>query len=80
MSDPDPLVEEIVRARRDRRPLVIAVAIGIMLGVAAGMAMLLGAIDGDRSRNHAALAFFVMPLVVCMAVGYSIYRWRMRRR
>lgn len=80
MSDPDPLVEESVRARRDRRPLVIAAAIGIMLGVALGMAMFLGALGGDRSRNHAALAFFVTLLIVCMAVGYSVYRWRIRRR
>ena len=80
MSDPDPLVEEMIRARRDRRPLVIAAAIGIMLGVALGMAMFLGALGGDRSRNHAALAFFVTPLVVSMAVGYGVYRWRTRRR
>ncbi len=80
MSDPDPLVEEMVRARRDRRPLVIAAAIGILLGVALGMAMVLGAIGGDRSQNHAALAFFVTPLVVSMALGYAVYRWRIRRR
>jgi CHASE2 domain-containing sensor protein len=80
VSDPDPLVEEIVRARRDRRPLVIGAAIGIIAGLALGMAMFLGALGGDRSRNHAALAFFVTPLIVSMAVGYSVYRWRTRRR
>lgn len=80
MSEPDPLVEEIVRARRDRRPLVVAAAIGIVLGVALGMPMFLGAIGGDQSRNHAALAFFLAPLVVSMAIGYALYRWRIRRR
>lgn len=80
MSDPDPLVDEIVRARRDRRPLVIAAAIGITLGAALGMAMFLGAVGGDRSRNHAALAFFVAPLLVCLAIGYGMHRWRTRRR
>lgn len=80
MSDPDPLVEEMVRAGRDRRPLVIAAALGIMLGVALGMTMFLGALGGDRSRNHATLAFFVTPMIVCMAVGYGVYRWRIRRR
>lgn len=80
MSDPDPLVEEILRARRDRRPLVIAAAIGIIVGVALGMAMFLGALGGERSRNHAALAFFVSPLILSMAVGYGVYRWRIRRR
>ena len=80
MSDPDPLVEEILRARRDRRPLVIAAAIGIITGVALGMAMFLGALGGDRSRNHAAILFFVTPLIVSMALGYGVYRWRIRRR
>lgn len=80
MSDPDPLVEEIVRARRDRRPLVIAAALGIVIGAVLGMAMFLGALGGDRSRNHAALAAFVTPLIVSMTVGYGVYRWRIRRR
>lgn len=80
MSDPDPLVEEMVRARRDRRPLVIAAAVGIMVGVALGMTMFLGAIGGDRSRNHVALASFVTPMLVSMAIGYGAYRWRIRRR
>lgn len=80
MSDPDPLVEEILRARRDRRPLVIAAAVGIIVGVALGMAMVLGALGSERSRNHAALAFFVSPLIISMALGYGAYRWRIRRR
>ena len=80
MSDPDPLVEEMVRARRDRRPLVIAAAIGIVVGVVLGMAMLLSTLGGDRSRNHAALASFLTPMLVSMTVGYGIYRWRSRRR
>ena len=80
MSDPDPLVEEIVRARRDRRPLVIAAALGIVIGAVLGMAMFLGALGGDRARNHAALAAFVTPLIVSMTVGYGVYRWRIRRR
>lgn len=80
MIDPDPLVEEMVRARRDRRPLVIAAALGIMLGIALGMAMFLGALGGDRSRNHLPLAFFVSPLIVSMSIGYGVYRWRTRRR
>ncbi len=80
MSDPDPLVEEMVRARRDRRPLLVAAALGIVLGVALGMAMFLGALGGDRSRNHAALAYFVTPIFVSMGIGYGVYRWRIRRR
>ena len=80
MSDPDPLVEEIVRARRDRLPLVVAAAVGILLGVVLGMSSFLGALAGDRSRHHAALAFFVSPLIVSMAIGYGLYRWRIRRR
>ncbi len=80
MTDADPLVEEMLRARRDRRPLVIAAAIGITLGVALGMAMLLGALGSDRSQNLAALAFFVAPLLVSMTIGYGVYRWRTRRR
>lgn len=82
MSDPDPLVEEMVRARRDRLPLVIAVSLGIVLGVALAMATFLGALDGgDRyhTRNHAAFAFFG-PLIGCMAIGYVVYRVRTRRR
>ena len=80
MSDPDPLVEEIVRARRDRRPLVIAVAIGITVGVGLGMWTLLGAVGADRPRNHAALGYFVTPLIVSIAIGYVAYRWRTARR
>lgn len=82
MSDPDPLVEEMVRARRDRLPLVIAAAVGIVLGVALAMATFLGALDrGDshHTRNHAAFAFFG-PLIVCMALGFVVYRVRARRR
>jgi sterol desaturase/sphingolipid hydroxylase (fatty acid hydroxylase superfamily) len=82
-ADPDPLVEEMMRARRSRRPLVIAVSIGIVIGVALAMAMFLGALGGeeprDHSRNRAAMAFFVAPLVFT-AIAYAIHRWRGRRR
>lgn len=84
MADPDPLVEELVRARRDRRVLVVAAVIGIIAGVALGMAMFLGAlgsaVEGAEQSNHDALAFFLVPLIVSMAVGYVVYRWRSARR
>ncbi len=71
-----------MRARRDRLPLVIAAAVGIVLGVALAMATFLGALDrGDtyHTRNHAAFAVFG-PLLGCMAIGFVVHRLRSRRR
>lgn len=84
-ADPDPLVEEIVRARRDRRPLVIGAAVGIIAGVALGMGFMLGALGSAAQgaggdRNHAALAFFIGPPIITIAIGYAVMMIRMRRR
>ncbi len=83
--DPDPLIEEIVRARRDRLVLVIAAVIGIVVGAVLGMGFTLGAfgsaVDGARHpRSPAALLFFVAPLAVTMPVGYLVYLAIRRRR
>ena len=78
-ADPDPLVEELVRARHDRQVLAVAVGVGIVASVVLGIFFSLGAIGGDRPRNHAALAFFVLPLVASIGIGYGLY-WLRRRR
>ena len=85
MADPDPLVEEIVRARRERRPLVVGAVIGIIAGVALGMGFTLGALGSaaegaSGGRNHAALVFFIGPPIVTMAIGYAVVAVRRRRR
>ncbi len=83
MSEPDPLVEELLRARRDRRPLVIAVVIGIVAGVVLGMASVLGtfgaAVSGPRDRHMATLLYFVAPVVVSVGAGALLTRARQRR-
>ena len=68
-----------MRARRDRRVLVVSVAIGIVASVVLGLGSALGALGGAEPRNHAALAYFVVPLAVSVAVGYGLY-WLRRRR
>jgi hypothetical protein len=84
--DPDPLVGEIQRERRDRRVLVIAAAIGIISGAVVGMAFMLGAIDdageatGGLLHGHGALLGILGPPVLCMAIGYAIFALRRRRR
>jgi len=85
MADSDPLVEEIVRARRDRRPLVIAAVIGIVAGAALGMGFTLGALGSAAEGTHgvhrtAALLFFIGPPIVSMAIGYAAVALRRRRR
>ena len=78
-ADPDPLVEELVRARHDRQILAVAVGVGIVCSVVLGVFAALGALGGDRARNHAALAYFVLPLVASIGIGYGLY-WLRRRR
>jgi hypothetical protein len=85
MADSDPLVEEIVRARRDRRPLVIAAVIGIVTGAALGMGFTLGALGSASQGTHglhdpAALLFFIGPPIVSVAIGYAMVVLRRRRR
>ncbi len=80
MADPDPLVEELVRARRDRQVLAVAVGIGIVLSVVLGVGSTLGALGGAHYRNHGALAYFVVPLGASVGVGYGLYWLRRRRR
>ena len=80
MADPDPLVEELVLARRDRQVLAVAVGIGIGLSVVLGVGSTLGALGGEQARNHGALAYFVVPLVASTGVGYGLYWLRRRRR
>lgn len=78
-ADEDPLVEELVRARHDRQIIAVSVGIGIVCSVVLGVFFALGAIGGDRPRNHAALAFFVLPLGASIGIGYALYWWRRRR-
>jgi hypothetical protein len=78
--DPDPLVEEVLRARRDRRVLVVAIAIGIVTSVVLGLGAALGGLGGAEPRNHAALAYFVIPLVASLVIGNGLYWLRRRRR
>ena len=84
--DPDPLVHEHQRERRDRRVLVIAAAVGIISGAVIGMAFVLGAIGDDAGpahgwlRNHGVVFFILGPPLVSMAIGYAIYAVRRRRR
>jgi len=84
--DPDPLVDEIQRDRRDRRVLVVAAAIGIIAGAIIGVAFVLGAL-GDAAyqthglfRDHDVLLFIAGPPLVSMAIGYAIFALRRRRR
>ena len=80
VADPDRLVEELVRARHDRQVLAVAVGIGIVLSVVLGVGSTLGALGGEHYRNHGALAYFVVPLVLSIGVGYALYSLRRRRR
>jgi hypothetical protein len=79
-ADPDPLVEELVRARRDRLVIAHAVAVGIVVSVVLGVGSALATFGGGASRNHGALAYFVVPLAASVAVGYGIFWLRRRRR
>ena len=80
--EPDPLVAEIVRERRDRRVLVVAAAIGIIASAIVGMAVVLGAIGGAayHARGHALLIFVLGPPLVSMAIGHAIFALRRRGR
>jgi hypothetical protein len=84
--DPDPLVDELQRERRDRRVLVIAAAVGIISGAVIGMAFVLGAIGDDAGRahgwlrNHGVVFLILGSPLVSMAIGYAIYGVRRRRR
>jgi len=79
-ADEDPLVDEIVRARRDRMVIAIAVAVGIVVSVVLGLGSSMGALGGEQARNHGALAYFVVPLAASLAIGYGLYWIRTRRR
>lgn len=70
-TDPDPLVEELVRARRDRLVLAYFIAVGIVASVVLGVGSSLGALGGEDVRNHGALAYFVVPLAASIAFGYA---------
>ncbi|MBA3460054.1 MAG: hypothetical protein H0T46_08850 [Deltaproteobacteria bacterium] len=76
-ADPDPLVEELVRARRDRQVIAVAVACGIVVSVLLGLGASLGSL-GDR--NQGMLAYFVVPLALSLVIGYGLYWLRRRRR
>lgn len=80
--EPDPLVEEMLRARRHRRILVVAAAIGIVVGVTLAMGVFLGAmgsaVDG-AARGSAAVGYLVVPVAACLTTGYVIYARRRRR-
>ncbi len=78
--DPDPLVEELVRARHDRQILAVAVGVGITVSVVLGVFFSLGGLGGDHARNHAALAYFTLPLIASIGIGYGLYWLRRRRR
>lgn len=78
-TDPDPLVEELLRARRDRQVLAVAVGVGIVISVLLGLGSTLGSIGGAQARNHGTLAYFVVPLLASIGVGYALY-WLRRRR
>jgi len=67
-----------LRDRADRQILVVAVAIGIVTSVVLGIGSTLGALGGEQARNHAALAFFLVPLAVSLTIGYAVY-WLRRR-
>jgi hypothetical protein len=45
VGDPDPLVEEAIQTRRDRRRVVVIGVIAILVGAAIGIAVTLGAIS-----------------------------------
>ncbi len=45
MGDPDPLVEEAVQTRRERRRVVIIAVVAILVAAAIGIAITLGAIS-----------------------------------
>lgn len=45
MGDPDPLVEEAVQTRRERRRVVVIAVIAILVGGAIAVAVTLGAIS-----------------------------------
>jgi hypothetical protein len=80
----DLLVGEIRRERQHRRVIVVAAVIGIVTGVATGMAFVLGAFgdaarDPIGTRNSALVIYFVGPPIVCMAIGYAIFALLRRR-
>jgi hypothetical protein len=45
VGDPDPLVEEAVQTRRERRRVIVFAVIAIFVGSAVGIAVTLGAIS-----------------------------------
>jgi hypothetical protein len=84
-DSPDPLIHELRREQRHRLVLVVAAVVGIVSGVATGMAFVLGALgDAARApigvRNPGLLVFFVGPPIVCMAIGHAIFAVLRRRR
>jgi Kef-type K+ transport system membrane component KefB len=82
---PDLLVGEIERARRDRRVLVIAAAIGIVSAAVMAMVFILGVLgeataNTQRGDRQGALALVIASPIVSMAIGYAVYVARRRRR
>lgn len=81
----DPLVGELRRDSRDRRVLAISAAIGIVAGAVLGMIFIVGAVtEATQSargffRHRAILVVLGAPLA-SLAIGYAIYRLRVRRR
>ncbi len=69
-----------MRARRDRQVLAVAVGVGIVVSVVLGLGSTLGSIGGDHARNHGTLAYFILPLLASLGVGYGLYWLRRRRR
>jgi hypothetical protein len=83
-DSPDPLISEIRREQRHRLVIVVAAVVGIISGVATGMASVLGALSVTRApnglRSPGLLVFFVGPPILCMAIGYAIFALLRRRR
>jgi hypothetical protein len=83
VSDVDPLVKEMLDTRRHRRPLLVATALGIIVGLAVIMGLFLGAlgsaVDGGAAHRHAWLGFIVVPVLACAVIAYVVSVVRRRR-
>ena len=79
-ADPDPLVEELLCARRDRQVLAVTVGVGIIASVILGLGSSLGALGGEQTHNQGALAYFTLPLAASLGIGYGLFWLRGRRR
>jgi hypothetical protein len=75
----DPMIEAVIRERRQRNILVVAAVTGILLSVLSGMAFtfdLLGDWTHGASTvgNPAGFIFFIAPFAVCMGIGTVIFK------